>query len=168
MSTHLEQTIAGLQNEIRTKEEELHAIKKTVNMLSERAGGDPIYPDTNPRDSEPSLGLIQSDTFYGQALNSSIRKILTMRKAAGKGPAKVREIFDALQKGGYLFETKNDANAMRGLRISIGKSSRDFHKLPNGEYGLTEWYPAVKAAKNAPKPEVDQPETENNPEGGEP
>lgn len=143
MSSHLDQTIADLQSEIRAKEVELNAVKQTVNMLCIRAGREELFV-ISESGHDDQLSQIKSDTFYGQPLNSSVRKILEMRKSAGKGPAKVREIFDALCKGGYEFDAKNDDNAMRGLRISLGKSSRDFHKLPNGEYGMTEWYPAVK------------------------
>jgi hypothetical protein len=60
------------------------------------------------------------------------------------GPATVKEIYDALKAGGYKFETKNDANAMRNLRISLTKNTSIFHKLPGGEFGLNEWYPKLK------------------------
>lgn len=159
MTSHLDQTIADLQAEIRATEEELNAVKQTVNMLCLRAGRDELYVISEAgRDDQ--LDQIKSDTFYGQPLNSSVRKILEMRKAAGKGPAKVREIYDALCKGGYEFDAKNAENAMRGLRISLGKSSRDFHKLPNGEYGMTDWYPSVKVAKSSAKSADDNGSTE--------
>ena len=31
--------------------------------------------------------------------------------------------------------------------VSLTKNSQTFHKLPNGKYGLREWYPAVKDKK---------------------
>lgn len=166
MSSHLDQTITDLQNEIRAKEDELNAVKQTVNMLCIRAGRDELYTISNSGIDE-QLDHIKSDTFYGQPLNSSVRKILEMRKAAGNGPAKVREIFDALCKGGYEFDAKSDENAMRGLRISLGKSSRDFHKLPNGEYGMTEWYPAVKNAKTKSSTQEDNQSSGDDQDGGD-
>lgn len=60
--------------------------------------------------------------------------------------------------GGYQFETKDDNNAMRGMRISMAKNIK-FHKLPNGKWGLKEWYPNVKEDKEK---EV---ETESNEDG---
>tara|TARA_A100001391_G_scaffold180564_1_gene146104 strand:+ start:185 stop:688 length:504 start_codon:yes stop_codon:yes gene_type:complete len=144
MGNHFEQTISDLQAEIRVKEEELAAVKQTVNMLCDRAGRDQLYQIADIG-SDAQLSQISSDTFYGQPLNSSIRSVLEMRRAAGNGPAKVREIYDTLVKGGYEFDAKNDDNAMRGLRISLGKSTHTFHKLPNGDYGLIEWYPAIKS-----------------------
>jgi len=98
--------------------------------------------------SGPSVNLaIQSDQFYGQPLASSIRTILELRKALNQGPATINEIHAALVEGGFGFETKNEDNAKRGLRISITKNTSLFHKLPNGKFGLLEWYPNAKQPK---------------------
>jgi hypothetical protein len=51
-------------------------------------------------------------------------------------------------KGGYHFEAKNDVNARRGLYISLAKNTTTFHKLPNGNYGLVAWYPAVREQRS--------------------
>jgi hypothetical protein len=73
--------------------------------------------------------------------------ILKMREASGLGPASVREIYEALSLGGYQFGTDKKESAIRGLRISLGKSTKAFHKLPNGSFGLMEWYPEIKPSR---------------------
>lgn len=57
------------------------------------------------------------------------------------------EIYKVMKDGGFLFEAKNDANAQRGLHIAMAKNTTTFHRLPNGNYGLREWYPAIKEKK---------------------
>ena len=63
------------------------------------------------------------------------------------GAASVPEIYKVMQDGGYLFDAKNDANSQRGLHIAMGKNTNVFHRLPNGNYGLREVYPAVKDSR---------------------
>lgn len=147
MPEHINRTIDDLVRKIRLKEEEIAGFKRTVNLLCDEAQRPPVYQPADLEVGGSQLESINSDTFYGQPLNTSIRRILQMRKAAGGGPASVRDIYDALAKGGYQFGGSNDANNIRGLRISLGKSTRHFHKLPNGSFGLAEWYPAVRSRK---------------------
>ncbi|MGX9572540.1 hypothetical protein [Mesorhizobium sp. f-mel] len=120
--------------------------KRMVNQLCDYAGRPHMYADAQLIVGA-GAGLIRPDQFYGQPLASAIRFYLEMRFARGQGAATVREIFDALKQGGFKFETKDDANAERGLRQSLTKNSVTFHKLPNGTYGLLEWYPNAKPAK---------------------
>lgn len=93
--------------------------------------------------------LRSSSDFYGQPLASSLRTILERRKAHGLGPASVNDLFDVLSQGGFQFQTKNDENAKRGVYGALSKNAVTFHKLPNGDYGLTEWYPNVREARDA-------------------
>ena len=72
---------------------------------------------------------------------------LEMRKAQGLGPATPREIFESLKDGGYQFETKDETNAMIGLRALLRKNTVTFHKLPSGTYGMASWYPDAKKPK---------------------
>lgn len=140
---HLDATIEMFREQLREQEEQARKTKRTINAICEQAGRPLLYPDAD-EDGPSGLDQIQADTFYGQRLNTSAKRVLEMRKAAGLGPAHVREIYDALVRGGYQFNAKTEKNAMDSLRISLGKSSHTFHKLPNGQYGLLEWYPNVK------------------------
>ena len=144
---HFDQSIAALQKTLREHEAKVIETKKLINSLAEVAGREPIYLDVDVQ-AQASIENIRPDTFYGQPLNTSIRRVLEMRNAADLGPASVRDIYDLLTRGGFEFpRAKTAKNAMDSLRISLGKSSHTFHKLPNGEYGLLEWYPNVRAPK---------------------
>jgi hypothetical protein len=148
MSDHLRQTIADLQKSLAEDERKVLDKKRLINSLAEHAGMARIYTDTELH-AGPSLNLaIQSDQFYGQPLASSIRNILEMRKGLQQGPATINEIHEALIEGGFGFETKNVDNAKRGLRISMSKNTSLFHKLPNGKFGLLEWYPNARQTKS--------------------
>lgn len=146
MSETIKATINELQGQLRAVEEEAAQLKTTINLLCKRAGMEPMYADAD-RAIAGGLGDIKADTFYGQPLNACIRDYLDRRKAAGLGPASVREIYSALVTGGFQFNAKTDENAQRSLRITLTKSTHTFHRLPNGSYGLLSWYPAVKPAK---------------------
>lgn len=71
------------------------------------------------------------------------------------GPAKPREIYEALKAGGYQFEAKDDEIALVGLRALLRKRSAFFQRLPNGTYGMTSWYPDAKRPRNTSQPALD-------------
>lgn len=150
MSDHLKRTIADLQLKLTEQESAVKQTKSLINQLSEMAGAGIIYKDIELESNPRSNVSIRSDQFYGQPQATCVREFLDMRKALDQGPATINEIFAALQEGGFNFETKNDENAKRGLRISITKNTALFHKLPNGKIGLLSWYPNAKTKKAAP------------------
>ena len=120
-------------------------------MLRERAGLVPKQPGPGGGGSGPNAGAtitqIKPDTFYGKKLQTAMREYLEMRKAQGVGPTKPREIYDAITAGGFQFDTTSPEYAMDGMRQMLRKRTNFFHKLPNGTYGLTAWYPHAKSAK---------------------
>ena len=146
MSDHIRQTITDLQDELKKQEGAVIDTKRLINMLCGRAGMTPMFPDAQLQPSGMALS-IKPDQFYGQSLVGVLRTILEMRKALDRGPATVNELYDAMVEGGYKFETKDEENAKRGLRISITKNTAVFHRIPSGRVGLTEWYPNAKSAK---------------------
>ena len=144
--------IETLQADLREQEETVARTKKLINDLCERAGEAPLHPDATLAASS-GIAAIRADEFYGQPLATAVRRILEIRKTGGFGPAAVTDLYLALEKGGYVFETKNATNAKRGIRISLAKNSHTFHKLPGGQFGLLEWYPSAKAPReNSLKP----------------
>lgn len=138
MSDHIEKTLSEFQQQIKALEDELSHKKRVVNDLCEMAGRSIIYHDIEQ--SSKSHGAIRRDQFYGKPLATAARDILELRDEA----LTVNEIFDTMIEGGYSFDAKNDDNAKRSLRISLSKNTATFHKLPNGTFGLLEWYPSVK------------------------
>ena len=147
MSDHILKTIEELERELVEQEAAARDTKRLINRLLGRIQMPPRYSDS---DVEARSGLalsIRSDQFYGQPLASCVREIFEMRRALNQGPATVNEIYASLVEGGFAFETKIEENAKRGLRISLAKNTALFHKLPNGKFGLLEWYPNAKKPK---------------------
>ncbi len=152
----LMQAVTLLESQLKKQQRVVMETKRAINAIFLAGGEAPRYSDSDAEEtSAPSLS-IQSDQFYGQPLAASIRQILEMRRALKQGPVTVNELYDSLLVGGFKFETKNEDNAKRGLRISLTKNTVTFHKLPNGKFGLLEWYPNAKAAK---------PKTNGEPDG---
>lgn len=148
---HIEKTIEELKQKVVEKEQELNEAQKTVNSLCAMMGKPPIYA-LEEQSSVATIEQLRGDEYYGRPLATVITTILEARKIQGAGPAKVKEIYKQMMAGGYQFDTKNEVNAMRGMRISMAKNQK-FHKLPNGKWGLTEWYPNVKESKEQAKAE---------------
>lgn len=165
-------TIDLVQDQINELDQKLLEKKRMVNDLCRLAGRPALYGDAELT-SSLGAGAVLPDAYYGKALATVVRMVLERRKASGRGAATVNEIYDDMVAGGYNFGGKNDDNNKRGLYVSLGKNSYMFHKLPNGTYGLLDWYDVIKepkakqngssASKNGEKPlhEELQEEVEN-------
>lgn len=146
--------IEALEARLAEIERKGNALIEVINDLRSEDGLPPRSPLGSGRGGSspsgvtgPALHSIKSDTFYGKKMQTAVREYLEMRKAAGDGPATPREIFDALKSGGFQTDAKDDNVALVSLRAMMRKRSHYFHKLPNGKYGLTSWYPNAKVAK---------------------
>tara|TARA_R110002096_G_scaffold82336_4_gene191627 strand:- start:290 stop:805 length:516 start_codon:yes stop_codon:yes gene_type:complete len=170
MTEHIDKTVSDLQLKLKDQEEQVVKTKQLINLLCEHAGRGPIYAESE-LDTNSKNVSIASDEFYGQPLATAMRSILEKRKAMGNGPATPRELYDSLLHGGYLFETDIEENRLIGVRVSLRKSSKIFHKLPDGKrYGLLEWYPKAKkqSVKNDSNETNDTSEQDDaNPEEGD-
>ena len=163
MDSTLKSAIATLQRQLQHKERmaneiygQIIAVRESINLLRSQAGLPPLFPDdggggvtrtnsgteTLSMPSGQAAGQINSDAFYGKRQATAIREYLEMRRAAGLGPAKPREIYDALRQGGYQFKAKEDETALVGMRALLRKMNSTFHKVPGtSAYGLRSWYP---------------------------
>ncbi len=146
MSEHYRASIEALRTELQPLEEKVLRTKQLINLLCERAGVPPLYPEAE-RAEVASPALMRGDEYFNKPLNTSVRKWLTRRHAAKLGPATAEEIYHGLLAGGYDNFPANKEDALTGLRISLGKSSHTFVRLPNGSYGLAEWYD-IKRSKS--------------------
>ena len=147
--------IAALQDQLAKDQKAVSETKKMINKLSGLAGQPAPYPDTDESEAI-SIGAIRSDTFYGKKMATVLREYLEMRRSANLGPAETREIYEAVIKGGYQFETTNPTNAMTGMRQLMTKNTNQFHKLPNGAWGLTAWYENIKASRKRQEEGADE------------
>jgi len=145
MESGIKTAIAVLTNRIRSKEEEVNGLKRTVNEMAKDAGQDPPFPHIASADGG-DISSLRPDQFYGMTIGVAARAYLEMRKASGGGAETVNDIYAALVAGGYAFETSDELNRKNGLRISLRKNPSIFHQLPNGNYGLTIWYDRIKTA----------------------
>jgi hypothetical protein len=160
MTEELASAINVLEQRLSEQLDRVATSKKLINQLCIESGLPIRYPEAEIMSA--GSRTIRGDQFYGQPLASAVREILEMRKAAGMGAATVNEIHALLVQGGFQFEAKDDENAKRSLRISLTKNSTMFHRLPNGQYGLLLWYPAVKPPKAEPKNDPHDPGEEEN------
>lgn len=159
MSDHVQQTIADLQVKLGEQEAAAIKTKRLINTLCEVANIPLLYQDSELESGGGIALSIQGDQFYGQPLSTCIRNVLEMRRTLKQGPATVNEIHSALVQGNFQFDTKTEDNAKRNLRISLTKNTAIFHKLPNGKFGLLEWYPNVKPSRQrAGEPEAESEE----------
>ena len=91
---------------------------------------------------------IKPDTFFGKRQHTAIREYLEMRKVNGAGPARPREIYEALRTGGVKFESDDEQKALVALRAMLRRRTSTFIKVgESGAYGLVSWYPDAKRKK---------------------
>jgi len=142
---HILKTIADFEAKLRGAQDEVSRLKRTINDLCGMAGLPARYAIADAETAVASLTTLRSDQFYGRPMATVVREYLELRKASNLDPpANVNEIYDGLVKGGFKFETLNEKNAKDGLRVSLAKNTAVFHKLPNGSWGLVDWYPNAK------------------------
>jgi len=125
-------------------------LKRWVNDGDVIAGNEPRFPDVAGAEALPGMtprvskAVYMAGTFFNKPFASAVKSILTDRyEAAGKkaAPASVDDIFEALSQGSFGFETNGAENQKNSIRISLGKNSVTFVKLPNSDlFGLVEWY----------------------------
>lgn len=148
MSNPFEDAIAELERQIEEAERKANDLRNTINSLCAAAGLPPRYPEVSIGGGPGTkITQIRDDTFYGKKQTPAMRDYLVMRKAQGLGPAKPRDIFEALKSGGYQFESKDDEIALVSMRALLRAQPQIFHKLPQGTWGLTDWYPEAKRQK---------------------
>ena len=146
MREEMKPAIDALLVDLADQEKQVTDTKLLINRLCVRSGMEAMFPDAAA--ASASVGSIRPDSFYGKVLNTAAREYLEMRRAANLGPATPREVYEALVKGGYAPETKDETNAIISVRATLRKNSSVFHRLPNGTYGLLSWYPNAKPQRD--------------------
>jgi hypothetical protein len=150
MEEKLVEAIEVLKQKVEQKAKELHDAKKAVNQFCICIGEPAVYDIGENIETEQFSTNLKGHEYYMKPLAGVITNILE-RHGEKNGPMTVKEIYEQMKTGGFLFETKNDENAMRNIRISMAKNTQTFHKLPTGKFGLLKWFPEAKAKKQAPE-----------------
>lgn len=148
MRDEMKPAIDALLVELGDQEKQVIETKLLINRLCARSQMEPMFPDAAASASSGAIGTIRPDSFYGKVLNTAAREYLEMRRAANLGPATPREVYEALAKGGYASEAKDEVTATTIVRATLRKNSSIFHRLPNGTYGLLSWYPNAKPQRD--------------------
>lgn len=143
--------IDALESRLTEFERKGNALVEVINDLRAEDGLGPRPPfgggNGGGQSSGGTITSIKPDTFYGKKLQTAVREYLELRKAQNLGPATPREIYDSITQGGFHFDAKTADIAMVGMRALLRKRTAFFHRLPNGTYGLTSWYPDIKKPK---------------------
>lgn len=151
MSDHIQKTIEDAQVDLRKREQAVIEAKRFINQLCSFGKMQPMYPEAEGEDASAggSSVTVRRNAFYGKPLATCVREILEARKRTGHGEATLDEIVGALKVGSYDLDTitKDEDGQRRGVAISLAKNTSTFHRLPNGDFGLLEWYPNVKKPK---------------------
>ena len=126
--------ISELENRIQAMQVTL----ETLKQLRARPDGSSVSVPFNGRGADSE---VRHDSFFGMTIGDAARKYLMMTKAT-KSTA---DIAAALELGGLKHSSKDFATTVRSV---IG-AKEEFTRVPNGDWGLAEWYPAQGRAKRA-------------------
>lgn len=158
MADHYDLVIADLDSKLLEQEKVVAQTKSSINLILSLAGRTPRYSqeelDTGTASGPRGTREITRNEFYGKPLAACVREILERRAANGSvREATLEEIFAALEQGNYdLKKHGTDRDGMRrGVAISLAKNTKAFHKLPNGDFGLVEWYSSIRKERKGPK-----------------
>jgi hypothetical protein len=156
MSDRLSGAIEELELQLQEQELEVANTKKLINSLLKRLGEQPRYNDV----ATEGIGSMRADEYYGKTVTTAVQMYLERRHTA----LSVEDITRGLAQGGFDFKgMKWSENAyVRNVAISLSKNPTMFHKLPNGTWGLTPWYPNAAVAKKD-KSDKDAPADEKKP-----
>lgn len=116
--------------------------KKMANQFAEIAGLPKVYDDIDEPQQTAGANL-RPDMFANFSAPSAAARAFLEWRTAAKGATTADVIYEALVKGGYSFGASNASDAKNNLRIAMGKD-REVRRLPNGAYGLWDWYPNAK------------------------
>ena len=142
---HVQKTLDMVLNDLRELQKQTANKMKTANSLCGLLDQPPMFQDVELSDS---VLTIQPDEFYGKQMTEVVHTLLEKRKRTNLGVATVAEIYDGMIQGGFHFQTKNPVYAKRGIYGTLSREAGSFHKLPDGRYGLPEWYPAARSQTN--------------------
>ena len=146
MDERISGAVEVLLEQLKEKERRVAEMKRTINGLLRSAGEPAMFEDTES-ESIKSLKL-RRDEYYGKPFATAAQMYLQRRKEA----AMPDEILKGLESGGFDFRALGwkDTDRLRSLAISLAKNNKVFHKLPNGTFGLTDWYPDVIKREEVP------------------
>lgn len=149
-----------IQEQIAAKLVEVATQKKLANSLAAAAGLEPPYADIEEPGAVGQASAIRSDQFANHSAPSTAARAFLEMRGKTRGATTIDVIYEALVQGGYNFGASM-SDAKNGLRIALGKDSQ-VHRLPNGNYGLLQWYPNMGRPRGEKGKKPGEPETESD------
>jgi len=152
---------AWLENmieEIRAKEIELNNLKRAANTFFRSKNEPEPFTTSDPEADSGAPMRFRPDEFYGKGFATAARLYMERRKQAVSG----EDVTKALDQGGFDYEAqgwKKD-DRVRIVAMSLAKNTTIFHRLPNGLFGLREWYPDAIERKKGKKDAAERETTE--------
>lgn len=150
-------------------ESQIVHLKRWINDGDTMLGNEPRFGDLA---SDQSVSVSVSVTraangkrweagdFFNKPLATATRLIMEARFEAAGGtasPASIDEIHEALSQGSFDFGTSGAEAQKNSIRISLGKNSVTFVRLPNSDkFGLIEWYGARARSRGRSRLSSDQ------------
>ena len=145
---HVQKSINLLCDEIAKEERATDDKKRIVNNLCEAVGLPCRFAGIDETHQR-----MRGDEFYGQHLADAVEGAMMVIRGQGRKSETVVGLYEIILACGFVFKTKTEENARRAIYNVMREDAR-FHRLPNGSYGLTSWYP--KRLKD------DDPDTESS------
>lgn len=144
--------------EIRTKEVELANLKRAANTFFRSRGEAEPYSIDDPESPSGTVRL-RPDEYYGKGFATAAGHYMKKRGQAVTHD----EVLKALEQGGFDFDAAgwNDKKGRaRTVAMSLSKNTAIFHRLPNGMFGLKEWYGNAIEKKKGKAAAAEEEETE--------
>jgi hypothetical protein len=160
MDERLQGAVEVLLEELAGQEKQVAETKKMINGLMRRMGQEPRFDEAALSDG-PGF-KIRTDAYYTKPLATAVQMFLQQRRE----PATAQEILRGLLQGGFEFKGWKEEDRLRLLASSIGKNTKTFHKVPNGAFGLAEWYDLKEEEEKPAKAPAATPAEEIPPVGG--
>jgi hypothetical protein len=113
----------------------------TLETLQQLRAEGAAAPASSSLLSRTEESQVHHDTFFGMTIGEAARKYLSMVKTT-KSTA---DIAANLEHGGLKHSSKDFPTTVR----SILGQREDFLRVPNGDWGLAEWYPGMGRGKKA-------------------
>jgi hypothetical protein len=122
-------------------EARIRSMQITLETLKQLRGGDGTSFSAPSAAARLGDSEVQHDSFFGMTIADAAKKYLAMMKTT-KSTA---DIAAGLEQGGLKHSSKDFSTTVR----SILGSREDFLRVPNGDWGLSEWYPGKGRGKKA-------------------
>lgn len=99
------------------------------------------FPNIETEQARSGAGRlnVRPDQFATYSAPSGAARAYLELRGKDVGATTLEDVYEALARGGFGFSSSNPEDARNGLRVALGKD-RSFYRLPNGAYGLSEWY----------------------------